>query len=105
MPLVRGTEEAIADHLDNSTFAELGYADLVISSWTGLVASKGTLRNMLEKRAGQVRPLLPQLYTAKAIEALGMSAGGTDLGAFDAQVAREIEAFTRIAKARGIKGE
>ena len=34
-----------------------------------------------------------------------MSAGGTDLGAFDAQVAREIEAFTRIAKARGIKGE
>ena len=39
------------------------------------------------------------------LQALGMQPMGTSLKDFDAQIAREVDTFGRIAKARGITGD
>ena len=87
------------------TFAELGYPGVVISAWAGLLAPAATPRPILEKLAAQLKQVIAIPDVKQRLQALGMEPIGSTLKDFDAQIAREVEIFTRIAKARGIVGD
>ena len=87
------------------TFAELGYPGVVISAWAGLLAPAATPRPILEKLAAQLKQVIALPEVKQRLQALGMEPIGSTLKDFDAQIAREFETFTRIAKARGIVGD
>ena len=103
--LATATPKRLAEYPDVPTFAELGYPSVSISAWAGLLAPAATPKPILEKLASQVTAALASPEARKRIEALGMQPIGLPLKEFDAQIARELEAFDRIAKARGIVGD
>ena len=103
--LATATPKRLAEYPDVPTFAELGYPSVSISAWAGLLAPAATPKPVLEKLASQVTAALASPEARKRIEVLGMQPIGLPLKDFDAQIARELEAFERIAKARGIVGD
>lgn len=103
--LAIAADKRAPDYPDVPTFAELGYPQVLISAWAGLLAPKATPRPVLDKLATQIRDILAQPETVQRIQGLGMSPSGVALDAFDAQIMKEIDVFGRIARERGIKGE
>lgn len=103
--LATATPRRLEEYPDVPTFAELGYPSVTISAWAGLLAPAATPKPILEKLASQVSAALASPEARKRIQALGMQPMGTSLKDFDAQIAREMETFDRIAKARGIVGD
>lgn len=103
--LAVAADRRVPEHVAIPTFAELGYPSVVISAWAGILAPKVTPRPVLEQLATQIRTILAQPDVVQRLETLGMTAVGTTLAAFDAQIAKEIETFGRIARERGIKAE
>ena len=103
--LATATPKRLPEYPDVPTFAELGYPSVNISAWAGLLAPAATPRPILEKLATQIRQALSTPEARARIQALGMQPIGTSLKDFDAQIARELDTFGRIAKARGITGD
>ena len=87
------------------TFAELGYPNVTISAWAGLLAPTATPQPVLAKLAAQLQKVIAMPEVKQRLQAAGMVPVGTKLKEFDAQIAREVENFGRIAKARGIVGD
>ena len=103
--LATATPKRLAEYPDVPTFAELGYPGVSISAWAGLLAPAATPKPILEKLATQVKQALESPEVRQRLQALGMQPMGTSLKGFDAQIAREVDTFGRIAKARGITGD
>lgn len=103
--LATATPRRLAEYPDVPTFAELGFPSVSVSAWAGLLAPAKTPKPVLDKLAAQVKQALESPEFRKKIESLGMQPMGTSLKDFDAQIARELETFARIAKARGIVGD
>jgi tripartite-type tricarboxylate transporter receptor subunit TctC len=97
--------QRLAEYPSVPTFAELGYPGVVISAWAGLLAPAATPRPILEKLAAQLKQVIALPEVKQRLQGLGMEPIGSTLKDFDAQIAREFETFTRIAKARGIVGD
>jgi len=87
------------------TFAELGYPQVTISAWAGLLAPAATPQPVLQKLATQLQNVIAMPEVKQRLQAAGMVPVGTKLKEFDAQIAREVESFGRVAKARGIVGD
>ena len=90
---------------DVPTFAELGYPGVSLAAWAGLLAPASTPKPVLDKLAQQIGQVLGQPEVRQRLEALGMVPVGAGPAAFDALIAREIELYDRIAKARGITAD
>lgn len=103
--IATATPKRLAEYPNVPTFAELGYPSVDISAWAGLLAPAATPRPILDKLAGQIRQALATPEVRSRLQALGMEPMGTSLKDFDAQIAREVDTFGRIAKARGIVGD
>ena len=87
------------------TFAELGYPSVTISAWAGLLAPAATPRPVLEKLAAQLKQVVAAPEVRERLQGLGMAPMSVALKDFDTQIAREVDTFGRIAKARGITGD
>jgi len=103
--IATATPKRLPEYPDVPTFAELGYPSVNISAWAGLLAPAATPKPILEKLASQIKQALATPEVRQRIQALGMQPMGTSVREFDAQIAREVETFGRIAKARGITGD
>jgi tripartite-type tricarboxylate transporter receptor subunit TctC len=99
------TRRRLALFPDVPTIEECGYPDFDVPSWFGIVAPLGTPRNIVERlNAEFVRILaLPEVrsnFGAQGIE----PAGGTP-EQFAADIASELQRWTPVVKALGIKLE
>ena len=99
------TPKRLAEYPSVPTFAELGYPGVTIAAWAGLLAPAATPRLILEKLAAQLKQVVAMPEVKERLQGLGMAPMGVALKDFDTQIAREVETFGRIAKARGIVGD
>ena len=90
---------------DVPTFAELGYPTVSLAAWAGLLAPAATPKPVLDKLATQITQALAAPEVRGRLETLGMAPVGTGPAEFDALIAREVELYDRIAKARGITAD
>jgi tripartite-type tricarboxylate transporter receptor subunit TctC len=99
------TPKRLAEYPSVPTFAELGYPSVTISAWAGLLAPAATPRPVLEKLAAQLKQVVAAPEVRERLQGLGMAPMSVALKDFDTQIAREVDTFGRIAKARGITGD
>ena len=99
------TPKRLAEYPSVPTFTELGYPGVTISAWAGLLAPAATPRPILEKLAAQLEQVVAMPEVKERLQGLGMAPMSVALKDFDNQIMREVDAFGRIAKARGIVGD
>ena len=87
------------------TFIELGFKDMVMETWLGIVAPAGTPRAAIDQaNAAFARALnTPQARDKLAVQGLEVVGGTPE--AFEARIRQDIERFARIARAANIKLE
>ena len=87
------------------TVEECGYPDFDVSSWFGMVAPAGTPPGIVDRLNAEFLRILalPELRTTLAAQGIA-PAGGTP-EQFTADIAAELERWTPIVKALGIKVE
>lgn len=90
---------------DVPTLSEQGITGADASSWTGFFAPAATPKPALERLSREIIASLRKAEVAGAIEKLGFTIDIRDPEAFRPYQVKEIEVWTNIAKAAGIKPE
>ena len=90
---------------DVPTIAEQGYPDFEATQWVGLLTTAGTPADVVERLNAEVNKALREPELIAKLAQQGMSPGGGGADAFGAMIAREIEAWTAVARAAQIRPE
>ena len=85
------------------TMAEVGFKDQEADTLQGLLVPAGTSKAIVAKLHGQVARTLAQPDVKSRIEGLGFDIIGSSPAEFTAQIKVEVEKWTRVVKAAGIK--
>lgn len=103
--LATASPKRLSEFPDVPTFAELGFPQVTISAWAGLLLPAKTPQAIVDKLSDQIGRILAEPAVIAKIEALGMKPVGLMGRDFDKRIAEEIAMFSRLAKARNIKSE
>ncbi|MBK8766818.1 MAG: tripartite tricarboxylate transporter substrate binding protein [Burkholderiaceae bacterium] len=87
------------------TTAEQGFPDLVGGGFFGLMAPAGTPKALIDKIAAGVKEVLAQPDVRERLIRQGYEVHGSTPAEYSAYIRREIERWTPVAKAAGIKPE
>lgn len=90
---------------DIPTFGELGYKDIVLEGWIGLVARAGTPTPILEKFSKACESALKQPDVMAQAQSLGFEVNFAKASDFDAFMARENKHWGEVIKISGIQPE
>ncbi len=90
---------------DVPTFAELGFKNMEISNWLGIVAPKGTPPAIVNKLNQAINKALQEPDLAQRITSMGNVIGGGSPQDFANFIASESARWTKLIKERGIQGE
>lgn len=104
-PLAVAHDKRLPSLPDVPTFAELGYKDMDISNWFGVVAPKGTPGPVVAKLNQVINRALQDPDVVKRITDPGNVVGGGSPEAFAAFVNAESAKWGQLIKARNIKPE
>ncbi|MDP1538128.1 MAG: tripartite tricarboxylate transporter substrate binding protein [Burkholderiales bacterium] len=85
------------------TMAEVGFKDQEADTLQGLLVPAGTSKAIVAKLHGQVARILAQPDVKSRIEGLGFDIIGSSPAEFTVQIKVEVEKWTRVVKAAGIK--
>jgi tripartite-type tricarboxylate transporter receptor subunit TctC len=85
------------------TTAEQGFPDLVGGGFFGLMAPAATPKPMIDKLAASVREVLAQPDVRDRLSRQGYEIHGSTPAEYSAFIRREIERWTPVVKAAGIK--
>lgn len=85
------------------TMAEVGFKDQEADTLQGLLVPAGTSKAIVAKLHGQVAMILAQPDVKSRIEGLGFDIIGSSPAEFTAQIKVEVEKWTKVVKAAGIK--
>jgi len=88
-----------------STMAELGYPQVTVSNWLGLIAPKGTPRPIVMKLNEAFNKALAMPDIRERIVGPGNEIGGGTPEAFGEFIAKEVDRWPRLIRAAGIKVE
>ena len=88
---------------DVPTMAEVGFKDQEADTLQGLLVPAGTSKAIVAKLHGQVVRMMTQPDVKSRIEGLGFDIIASSPAEFTAQVKVEVEKWTRVVKAAGIK--
>lgn len=88
---------------DVPTMAEVGFKGQEADTLQGLLVPAGTSKAIVAKLHGQVAKLLAQPDVKSRIEGLGFEVIGSSPAEFAAQIKVEVEKWTKVVKAAGIK--
>ncbi|HEU5176967.1 MAG TPA: tripartite tricarboxylate transporter substrate binding protein [Burkholderiales bacterium] len=87
------------------TMVEAGVPDFEITSWFGLLAPAGTPAPILARLNAETIKVLAREDVRSTLGAQGLNVASSSPEQFTAHIKSEIERFTRIARAAGIKVE
>jgi tripartite-type tricarboxylate transporter receptor subunit TctC len=87
------------------TMAESGLAGYEVSAWFGLLAPAGTPKPVVDLLYKNVSDILKQAEVAKQLFDLGAEPGGNTPEAFARHIAQDVEKWTRVVAATGVKAE
>jgi tripartite-type tricarboxylate transporter receptor subunit TctC len=104
-PLAITSTSRLAVAPDIPTFAESGYPKFLMAQWYGLLAPKGTPREIVDKLNEQVKAALGSPEIADKLKAAGTEPVGSTPAEFQAFLAREIAQWAEVAKANNIRLE
>lgn len=90
---------------DVPTMAELGYPNVTVSNWLGLVAPKGTPAAVVRKLNEAYNQALAMPDVREKIAGPGNVVGGGTPEEFGAFIAAETKRWSTLVKAKGIKAE
>lgn len=90
---------------DVPTFAEAGVQGYAAEAWYGVLAPAGIPADARQKLEQVAAAYASAAGTAKSLDALGLQPRGTCGDAFQAQMAREIDEYSALAKDLGLKAE
>jgi tripartite-type tricarboxylate transporter receptor subunit TctC len=103
--LAVSSRERVAAAPDIPTMAEQGYPDNVVSTWFGMVVPAGVPKEVMAKLSREINAALAAPEVREKIYATGLLPVGGSPADFDAHIRREMERWSRVIKARGIKAE
>jgi tripartite-type tricarboxylate transporter receptor subunit TctC len=104
-PLAVTSEKRLPSLPDVPTMAELGYPQATLSNWLGVIAPKGTPRQVLTKLNEVYNRALAMPEMRDAIVRPGNEIGGGSPEEFGQFMAEEAQRWQRLVRAAGIKVE
>ena len=90
---------------DVPTMAESGLPGYEVSAWFGLLAPAGTPRPVVDLLYKNISDILKQPDMVKQLFELGAEPGGNTPEAFARYIAADVEKWTRVVAATGVKVE
>jgi tripartite-type tricarboxylate transporter receptor subunit TctC len=87
------------------TFFELGYRELRVGDWQGIVAPAGTPHDIIERLHAEIAKALHSPIVAQRLQVLGMEAAGAGPAEFAVHIRRETERWSRVIRESGIKAD
>ena len=88
---------------DVPTFEELGYRQLEMGSWVGMLAPAGTPRPIIDRMQGEVAAMLREPEFIEKVLATGSEPVGNTPEEFAAHIQRELDLFGKVIRTAGIK--
>ena len=90
---------------DVPTFDELGYHDMILASWWGLLAPKGTPPAIIDRINAVLNEGLKTAEVRASLQRLGAEPYGGTPQEFQAHIASEIARWKKVVQASGVKAE
>jgi tripartite-type tricarboxylate transporter receptor subunit TctC len=103
--LATAAPRRLASHPATPTLKELGYAGVELSDWQGVIAPRGTPKEVVQRLEAEITALLAKPDTRAKFEAMGMEPARLDSAQFAAHIATEVERWTGVIRASGIKAQ
>ena len=86
------------------TFEEVGFRQLEMGSWIGMLAPAGTPRPIIDRLHREIVLMLKEPDVLERLAAAGSDPVGDSPEEFTAHIKRELELFGKVIKTAGIKG-
>lgn len=90
---------------DVPTLAELGYRDVVVSAWMGLLGPKGLPAEVVQRLNTEINAILKMPDVAEKMKALGIEPVGGAPSVLAQQVAEDHERFGKLVKEFNIRAQ
>jgi tripartite-type tricarboxylate transporter receptor subunit TctC len=103
--LAVASKERVAAAPDIPTLVEQGYPDNVVNTWFGMVVPAGVPRDVMAKLSREINAALAAPEVREKIFATGLLPVGGSPADFDAHIKREMDRWSKVIRARGIKAE
>jgi tripartite-type tricarboxylate transporter receptor subunit TctC len=87
------------------TFAELGYKDLEVYAWQGVVVPKATPRPVVDKLSAELQKAVAAPEVRRKLVELGLEVNPSDANLMAAYMATETALWHPIVKQRGIRAD
>jgi len=101
--LAAATPKRIPAHPDVPTLVELGYPNVVVSNWSGIVAPAGTSKEIAERLHLEIQKILALPDVLQRLERLGVEASPAGPEEFGALIRSELQRWNKLVRDAGIK--
>ena len=101
--LAASTPKRLPAFPDVPTLAELGYTEVVVSNWSGVVAPAGTPKDIIERLHAEIQKVLALPEILKRLEGLGVEPSPARPEEFGALIRSELQKWNKVVRDAGIK--
>jgi len=101
--LATSTPQRIPAFADVPTLVELGYPNVVVSNWSGIVAPAGTPKEIVERLHLEIQKILAMPETRQRLEGLGVEPSPGRPEEFAALMRSEFLRWNKLVRDAGIK--
>lgn len=101
--LATATPKRLPAYPDLPTLVELGYPNVVVSNWSGIVAPAGTPKDVIERLHLEIQKILAMPEVLKRLEGLGVEASPARPEEFGALIRSELQKWNKVVRDAGIK--
>ena len=101
--LATSTPKRLPAFPDVPTLVELGYPNVVVSNWSGIVAPAGTPKEIVERLHTEIQKILALPEVLKRLEGLGVEASPARPEEFGALIRSELKKWNKVVRDAGIK--
>ena len=97
--------QRLADYPDVPTFAELGYPDVQITDWQGVVAPKGTPAGIIARVRSELVAILASEEVKRDFDARGLEAAISSSDEFGKLITSELRKWATVVRKAGMKAD
>jgi tripartite-type tricarboxylate transporter receptor subunit TctC len=97
--------QRLPDYPAVPTFAELGYPDVQITDWQGVVAPKGTPAEIIAKLRSELVTILAAEEVKRELDARGLEAAISSSDEFGKLIATELRKWGTVVRKAGMKAD
>jgi tripartite-type tricarboxylate transporter receptor subunit TctC len=101
--LATSTPQRIPAFADVPTLVELGYPNVVVSNWSGIVAPAGTPKEIVERLHLEIQKILAMPEIRQRLEGLGVEPSPGRPEEFAALMRSELQRWNKLVRDAGIK--